>query len=59
MVEPFLADLRDAADYARNPAKPAPKSGALYGLSGTGPEGVKAVHELLSGAIDAFYEPAP
>ena len=28
-------------------------------MSGAGPEGVKAVHELLSGAIDAFYEPAP
>ena len=59
VVERFLADLADAAAYARNPSKSTPKSGALYGLSGTGPEGVKAVHELLSGALDAFYEAAP
>jgi glutamate/tyrosine decarboxylase-like PLP-dependent enzyme len=59
VVERFLADLAEAADYARRPAREQPKSGALYGLSGAGPEGVRAVHELLAGAIDAFYEPAP
>jgi glutamate/tyrosine decarboxylase-like PLP-dependent enzyme len=59
VIDRFLADLGDAAAYARNPTRPEPKSGALYGLSGSGPEGVKAVHELLAGAIDAFYETAP
>ena len=59
VVDRFLADLRDAAAYARAPTRPEPKSGSLYGMAGAGPEGLRAVHELLAGAIDAFYEPAP
>ncbi len=59
VIERFLTDLADAAAYARNPTRPTPRSGALYGLAGTGPEGIKAVHEMLTGAIDAFYDVAP
>ncbi|MBK9179391.1 MAG: aspartate aminotransferase family protein [Acidimicrobiales bacterium] len=58
VVDAFLADLADAVEYARNPPRPEPKSGALYGLSGT-PEGNALVNDLLAGAIDAFYEVAP
>lgn len=59
VLDKFLTDLAEAAEYARNPTKPTPKSGALYGLASTGPEGIKAVHEMLTGAIDAFYDVAP
>ncbi len=50
-------DLGEAVEYAKNvPEGQAPKSGALYGLSGAGPEGIAAVEDLLAGALDAFYD---
>ena len=60
LIEQFLVDLAESVEVAKGiPEGQAPKSGALYGLSGSGPEGVKAVEDLLSGALDAFYDPAP
>jgi hypothetical protein len=60
LIEKFLEDLAASVEVAKAiPADQAPKSGALYGLSGSGPEGVKMVEDLLAGALDAFYEPAP
>ncbi len=57
MIEKYLDDLAAAvADAKATPSDQPPKSGALYGLSGSGPEGVQAVEELLAGAIDAFYD---
>lgn len=59
VVDAFLADLHVAVDAARGRPAGSARSGALYGLSGAGPEGVAAVGQLLTGALDAFYEPAP
>jgi glutamate/tyrosine decarboxylase-like PLP-dependent enzyme len=59
VVEQFLADLTEAVGYARQQQPGTARSGALYGLSGAGAEGVTMARTLLSGALDAFYEPAP
>ena len=57
IIDKYLDDLAEAVAEAKTlPADQPPKSGALYGLSGTGPEGVKVVEDLLAGAIDAFYD---
>ena len=48
-------DLAESVEVAKGiPEGQAPKSGALYGLSGSGPEGVKAVEDLLSLPIARF-----
>lgn len=54
----FLADLHDAVEYAKHPARAEPKSGALYGLGGT-PEGNEILETLFTAALDAMYEVAP
>lgn len=59
VVDRFLADLADGVDYARTRPSGTARSGALYGLSGAGPDGLTMARTLLSGALDAFYEPAP
>ena len=59
VVDRFLADLRAAVDAARGRPAGSARSGALYGLSGAGPAGVAAAGQLLTAALDAFYEPAP
>jgi sphinganine-1-phosphate aldolase len=59
VVEQFLSDLAGGVAYARTKEPGTARSGALYGLSGAGPEGVTMARTLLSGALDAFYEPAP
>ena len=58
VAEAFVADLRDAVDYAKHPAQEAPSSGALYGLGGT-PAGNEALETLFDAALDAMYEVAP
>jgi glutamate/tyrosine decarboxylase-like PLP-dependent enzyme len=58
VADAFLADLRDAVDYAKHPARAEPKSGALYGLGGT-PEGNEILNTLFTAALDAMYEVAP
>src|SRR5216683_269068 len=58
VADAFLADLRDAVEYAKHPARPEPKSGALYGLGGT-PEGNEILNTLFVAALDAMYEVAP
>ena len=58
VADAFVADLRDAVDYAKHPARPEPKSGALYGLGGT-PEGNEILNTLFTAALDAMYEVAP
>src|ERR1700681_2769644 len=57
IADAFVAELRDAVDYARHPARPEPKSGALYGLGGT-PEGNEILNTLFTAALDAMYEVA-
>jgi glutamate/tyrosine decarboxylase-like PLP-dependent enzyme len=58
VADAFVADLRDAVDYAKHPARPEPKSGALYGLGGT-PAGNEILNTLFTAALDAMYEVAP
>jgi sphinganine-1-phosphate aldolase len=58
VAEAFLGDLREAVEYAKNPARDLPKSGALYGLGGT-PEGNQVLDILFTAALDAMYEVAP
>jgi sphinganine-1-phosphate aldolase len=58
VAEAFLADLRDAVEYAKHPARPSPSSGALYGLGGT-PEENDILGTLFEAALDAMYEVAP
>jgi len=58
VADRFLADLRDAVEYAKHPARPEPRSGALYGLGGT-PEGNEILDTLFTAALDAMYEVAP
>jgi hypothetical protein len=58
VAEAFVADLRDAVEYAKHPTRESPKSGALYGLGGT-PDGNEILDTLFSAALDAMYEVAP
>ena len=58
VAEAFLADLAEAVEYARHPARPSPRSGALYGLGGT-PEENQILDLLTVAALDAMYEVAP
>jgi glutamate/tyrosine decarboxylase-like PLP-dependent enzyme len=59
VIEQFLADLAEAVAYAQQQPPGTARSGALYGLSGAGEQGVTLARTLLAGALDAFYEPAP
>src|SRR6202521_2774614 len=58
VADAFLADLRDAVEYAKHPARTEPKSGALYGLGGT-PAVDEILNTLFVAALDAMYEVAP
>jgi sphinganine-1-phosphate aldolase len=58
VADAFVADLHDAVDYAKHPARAEPKSGALYGLGGT-PSGNEILDVLFTAALDAMYEVAP
>jgi sphinganine-1-phosphate aldolase len=58
VADAFVADLRDAVEYAKHPVRAEPKSGALYGLGGT-PEGNEILNTLFTAALDAMYEVAP
>ena len=58
VADAFVADLRDAVEYAKHPTRAQPKSGALYGLGGT-PEGNEILNTLFVAALDAMYEVAP
>ncbi len=58
VADAFVADLREAVEYAKHPPAAEPKSGALYGLGGT-PEGNEVLDVLFAAALDAMYEVAP
>jgi sphinganine-1-phosphate aldolase len=58
VADAFVADLRDAVDYAKQPGLGGARSGALYGLGGT-PSGNEALGVLFEAAVDAMYEVAP
>ena len=58
IAEAFLADLRDAVEYAKTPGLGPARSGALYGLGGS-PEGNEALDMLFAAALDAMYDVVP
>ena len=58
VAEAFLADLREAVDYAKTPGLGPARSGALYGLGGS-PEGNEALDMLFAAALDAMYDVVP
>jgi len=58
VADAFVADLRDAVEYAKHPARESPRSGALYGLGGS-PAGNEILGTLFTAALDAMYEVAP
>jgi len=60
VVEAFGADLAEAVAYARHPAQPVPRSGALYGGQGTrataGDLDLERLRKGLVGWIDSTLE---
>lgn len=52
VAERFIADLRDAVNYAKDPPRPEPISGAVYGLAGAMPE---FLSEMLVYVLDEMY----
>jgi sphinganine-1-phosphate aldolase len=56
VAERFVADLREAVAYAKQPHDEMAKSGAMYGLAGS-PSGREMLDELLFAFLDATYEP--
>jgi sphinganine-1-phosphate aldolase len=55
LAEHFVADLRDAVAYAKTPPATPPKSGAIYGASGSGID-PSIVNELMLAWLDATSE---
>jgi glutamate/tyrosine decarboxylase-like PLP-dependent enzyme len=60
VVERFATDLAEAVAYARSPAQPVPRSGALYGGQGTRATAadvdVKGLRERLMDYVDSTLE---
>jgi hypothetical protein len=54
VAESFIKDLRDGVEYAKNPATPFPKSGAIYGLS-VSTEGQSFLRQGLLDYVEAMY----
>jgi hypothetical protein len=57
VADNFIKDLRDGVEYAKNPAQPFPKSGALYGLSGS-IEGREFLKQGMLDFIEATFREA-
>ena len=58
VAEQFDTDLRAAVEYAKNPTRATPRSGALYGFGGT-PEGTATLDGLLTAGLDLMYALPP
>jgi glutamate/tyrosine decarboxylase-like PLP-dependent enzyme len=58
LAEQFLDDLTAAVAYAKDHAGEPAASGAVYGMGGT-PGGYQTIATLMSGVLEAMYEPAP
>jgi sphinganine-1-phosphate aldolase len=56
VAEQFVADLRAAVEFAKNPPYPQAKSGALYGLAGS-LEGREFLKEGIFSLLDETYTP--
>jgi sphinganine-1-phosphate aldolase len=55
VADNFIRDLRDGVSYAKDPAQPFPKSGALYGLSGS-TDGQAFLQQGMLDFIEATYD---
>ena len=53
-AERFVADLRDGVAYAKDPPRPSPVSGAVYGLASSLP-GQMMLKEMLLYVLDEMY----
>jgi sphinganine-1-phosphate aldolase len=58
VTEAFAADLTDAIEYARNPPRPMPRSGAMYGAGGVTPDRDK-IRAGIADRLDAMHELGP
>ena len=58
IADSFLADLRDAVEYAKTPGLGIARSGALYGLGGS-PEGEETLDLRFAAALDAMSDVVP
>lgn len=58
VAQAFLADLRSAAQYARDHQGTPAESGAMYGLGHT-PSAHEALDSVMAGVLDAMHEVAP
>jgi sphinganine-1-phosphate aldolase len=55
VAEQFVKDLGEAVQFAKNPPYDTPKSGFLYGLSGTG-DGREILRMGMKSFVEAWYE---
>ena len=58
VTEAFATDLTDAIEYARNPPRPMPRSGAMYGAGGVTPDRDK-IRAGIADRLDAMHELGP
>jgi hypothetical protein len=58
VVDRFAADLRDAVEYAKQPAEAVPRSGAVYGAAGDRPPREK-VRASMARYMDKTYDVGP
>jgi sphinganine-1-phosphate aldolase len=55
VADAFISDLKEGVTYAKNPTQPFPKSGVLYGLSGSN-EGQAFLRQGMFDFIEATYD---
>ena len=59
VTEDFVRDLTKAVSYAKNPANPMPRSGAMYGAGGAQRLPVDEMREASANRLDAIHEVGP
>ncbi len=58
ITEAFANDLTEAIEYAKNPPRPIPISGAMYGAGGVVPD-IDRIFVSLANRLDAMHEVGP
>jgi glutamate/tyrosine decarboxylase-like PLP-dependent enzyme len=58
VVEAFAVDLAAAVEYAKDPPRPMPRSGAMYGAGGVTPDRTK-IRSGIADRLDAMHELGP
>ena len=59
VTDDFVRDLTKAVSYAKNPANPMPRSGAMYGAGGAQRLPVDEMREASANRLDAIHEVGP